>query len=146
MIGGRYSGLGIASLILIFSALCLTAVSLLALFSAKKEISLTQKFETSVEKYYSADSAAVETASDLIEAIDKGNVPSKINGIEINSYDNGIYYFSTLIDNTRLIAVSIKADDNGYCILSWQEKETKTWRPSEDIAVWTGDEIPFEIN
>ena len=146
MIGGRYSGLGIASLILIFSALCLTAVSLLNLFCANKELSLTQKFETSIENYYSADSAAVITASDLIEAVDKGNSPSKINGIEIHSDGNGIYHFSVPINNTRIIAVSIKADYNGYCILSWQEKDTRTWSPSEDIAVWTGNEIPIETN
>lgn len=138
---GRYSGMGIASLVLIFSILCLTAVSLLSLSSASKEISLTKKYMTSVENYYSADAKAVETVSDLIEAIGLGDVPPSINGLTIYTDENRIYSFFSPIDGLRSIFVSIKVENTNFEILTWKESDNRNWNPAENIDVWTGKEM-----
>ena len=141
MNAGRYSGTGIASLVLIFSILCFTAVSLLSLSSASEETSLTQKYKTSVENYYLADATAVETVSELIKAINSGYVPSNINGMTIYTDGNGIYSFSCPIDELRCIFVSVKSDVNNLEILAWQEEDKRSWNPDEKIEVWTGEKI-----
>ena len=73
-------GLGGASLVLIFSILCLAIFSVLALSSANREKTLTDRLKASTEAYYAADSRAVEIEVKLREALARGETPSEIDG------------------------------------------------------------------
>ncbi len=132
-------GIGSASLILIFSALCLAIFALLSLSSANREKALTEKFVSSTENYYAADSAAVEIAAQLRSAVSRGECPNKINDVNITT--DGISSFAYLcpIDAQRALSVRLEITETTLSVLSWCEISTTDWVPEDGLNVWKGD-------
>lgn len=133
------AGIGSASLILIFSVLCLTVFALLTLSESNREKALTEKFASSVENYYSADSAAVEVARKLHTAVDNGEILSEINNIPIYSDGNGTFSYFCPIDDNRSIAVKLRNVNGEFEIIAWNETDTENWVPDEQLNVWMGE-------
>ena len=104
-------GIGSASLILIFSALCLAIFALLSLSSANREKALTEKFVSSTENYYAADSAAVEIAAQLRSAVSRGECPNKINDVNITTDGTSSFAYLCPIDAQRALS------REGYAVL-----------------------------
>jgi len=134
----RGIGIGSASLILIFSVLCLTVFSLLTLSMANREKELSEKLESSVENYYAADSAAVEIAAEFLANSKNGKIPSELNGAIISSNGECRFNYSCTIDDRRSIAVKFEIKDGKINILSWQETNIEEWLPNDNINVWKG--------
>lgn len=135
----RTVGIGSASLILIFSVLCLTVFSLLTLSMANREKALSEKLRSSVENFYYADSAAVEIAAKLRLDSENGEYPLKIGGVEISSKGEGQYSYCCPIDDRRSIVVEFQAKGEGINIRSWCETNTEGWSPDENLGVWIGE-------
>ena len=135
-------GLGGASLVLIFSILCLAIFSVLALSSANREKTLTDRLKASTEAYYAADSRAVEIEIKLREALARGETPSEIDGVAVTAQDD-TYTYACPIDERRTLAVVLKAARNQLPVtlqtLQWCEISTADWTPQEELDVWKGD-------
>ena len=135
-------GLGGASLVLIFSILCLAIFSVLALSSANREKTLTDRLKASTEAYYAADSRAVEIEVKLREALARGETPSEIDGVTVTAQDD-TYTYACPIDERRTLAVVLKAARNQLPVtlqtLQWCEISTADWTPQEELDVWKGD-------
>ena len=135
-------GLGGASLVLIFSILCLTIFAVLALSSANREKTLTDRLKASTKAYYAADSRAVEIEVKLREALARGETPSEIDGVTVTAQDD-TYTFACPIDERRTLAVVLKAARNQLPVtlqtLQWCEISTADWTPQEELDVWKGD-------
>ena len=135
-------GLGGASLVLIFSILCLAIFSVLALSSANREKTLTDRLKASTEAYYAADSRAVEIEVKLREALARGETPSEIDGVAVTAQDD-TYTYACPIDERRTLAVVLKAARNQLPVtlqtLQWCEISTADWTPQEELDVWKGD-------
>ncbi len=135
-------GLGGASLVLIFSILCLAIFAVLALSSANREKTLTDRLKASTEAYYAADSRAVEIEVKLREALARGETPSEIDGVTVTAQDD-TYTYACPIDERRTLAVVLKAARNQLPVtlqtLQWCEISTADWTPQEELDVWKGD-------
>ncbi len=132
-------GIGGASLLLIFSVLCLTVFSLLTLSTVRREQALTEKRRAAVEDYYRADSAAAELAAALLEQEKEGGAPGELNGTPIQSEGAGVYAYLCPIDSRRAISVRLRLADGGLTVLSWKTTDIADWTPDESLDVWEGE-------
>lgn len=136
----RYeAGIGGVSLVLIFSVLCLAVLALLTLALVNRDKSLTEKLKTSVENYYSADSAAVDIAAQLRDAVNSGETPSEIDEVEISAIGSGTYSYYCPIDARHSIFVELQITGGEIRIVSWKETDTKDWIPEDQLNVWGGE-------
>ena len=135
----RGIGIGSASLILIFSVLCLTVFSLLTLSMANREKELSEKLRSSVENYYSSDNAAVDIAAKFRAYSKNGEYPFQINDVAISNKGEDRYSYSCPIDDRRSIVVEFIGKDGEINILSWYETNIEKWSPDENINVWMGE-------
>lgn len=133
-------GIGGASLIMMFSTLCLVAFSLLTLTMANREKNLTDKLEQSTSSYYAADSVAVEIAAKLSTTVSNGAEPPKeINHIPIFTDGKGSYTYSSPIDSRRSISVMLKNTNGELKVITWNETDTENWTPEEQLNIWKGE-------
>lgn len=135
----RGVGIGSASLILIFSVLCLTVFSLLTLSLANSEKELSENLKSSVKNYYYADSVAVEIAAKFFADSKNGINPSELNGVAIRSNGDGLCSYICPIDDRRSIVVKLDVKGGKISILSWYETNTEKWVPDDNVNVWTGE-------
>ena len=131
-------GLGGASLVLIFSVLCLAIFAVLALSSANREKTLTERLETSTSAYYAADSAAVEIAAKLQQALSRGDTPAQLDGVAL-TYENGACAYACPIDDRRTLAVVLQTDGAAPRVLEWRETDAADWTPQQQLDVWKGN-------
>lgn len=131
-------GLGVASLILIFSVLCLAIFAILTLASANREQSLTEKLKTSTAAYYEADSRAVEIEAKLRAAIVQGEVPESIDGIPITVTGETVSY-NCPIDQRRALSITLTRDGGALRVIAWREMNVADWTPQEGVDVWKGE-------
>ena len=132
-------GIGGVSLILIFAIVCLAVLTLLTFSSVSRDRTLTDKLKQSVENYYSADSAALEIAAKLQNAVRGGEIPLTINQTEIHSAGNGIYTYSCPIDARRAIAVKLQISDSALKFVFWKETDIENWTPEDKLIVFGGE-------
>lgn len=144
----RYGmGIGGASLIMMFSTICLAAFSLLTLTTANREKNLTEKLSQSVVGYYAADSAAVEIKAKLQTAMaNHAAVPSELNGVSIYTDGRGSFTYSCPIDGRRSISVMLKDINGKLKVMTWNETDTQNWVPEEQLKLWEGDETSCQTS
>lgn len=134
-------GLGSASLVLIFSVLCLAIFAVLALAEANRERTLTDTLASSTSAYYAADGAAVEIETKLAQALARGETPAKIDGVAISAAD-GVYTYACPIDEHRSLSVVLKVTGSQIPVspqvLQWRETDAADWTPQEQLDVWKG--------
>lgn len=131
-------GLGGASLILIFSVLCLSIFAILTLASANREQSLTEKLKTSTVAYYGADSQAVEIEAKLRDALAQGEAPETIDGVPVTVAGETVSY-NCPIDQRRTLSVTLARDGDALRTIAWREMNVADWTPQEDVDVWKGE-------
>ena len=135
----KYSfGVGSASLLLIFSTLCLTVFTLLTLSTVNRERALTEKHRAAVERYYAADGAAVEIAADLL-GMAGGEIPAEVGGIPVYSAGDGVYSYRCPIDERRALSIRLQLADGEKSILTWSVTGITDWIPDESLNVWKGE-------
>lgn len=122
------TGLGISSLLVIFSVLCICVFVMLSASAAKNQQDLTESAQQSVTDYYAADSRAQE----ILARLRSGERPEGV------TEENGIYSYSCPISENRILAVSVRVWVMEYEILRWQAVSTAHWQPEETLPVWQG--------
>jgi hypothetical protein len=101
---------GISSLLVIFSALCLTVFTLLTISTARAERRLSDVSAEAVSAYYNAD-----TEAELIFAqIRDGKVPEGV------TVDGQTYTYTCQITPTLFLHVQLMMRDGTWTVLSWQ--------------------------
>lgn len=131
-------GLGGASLILIFSVLCLAIFAILAFASANREWALTEKLKSSATAYYEADGRAVEIEAKLRAALARGEVPETIDGVPVTAAGETFSY-TCPIDRRRALSVTLAWNGKALRVIGWHETNVADWTPQEGVDVWKGD-------
>ncbi len=101
---------GGSSLLLIFSALCLTVFTLLTLSTAQADRKLSVVTATVVSDYYKADMEAEE----IFSMLRAGTVPE---GVEV---DQNRYSYSCSVSPTQSIVVELSYENGIWRVLRWQ--------------------------
>lgn len=149
--------LGINSLVLIFTVLCLVVFCTLSLASAKADSKLALKNEASVMDYYNADGRAEQ----LLRKINESAV--KLAGESVNSVQfQGLLYekygegydgesntlsYTVEVGKDQILLVrlqlfnvdEIKPDQKNYKLISWLVKNKEDYAVDESMPVWDGE-------
>lgn len=143
--------IGSASIVLIFSVLCLTLFATLTLLSAKNEMKLTNKYEESVTQYYTADSKAQEDLHHIENILISASNTSadktayiknqcKKLGFTYIQKNNKIYIiFNEDIDTEQVLRVVVKVNsiaNKRYEIIQWKKINISEINIDENINVF----------
>lgn len=109
-------GVGLCSMLMIFTCLVLTIFATLSYLQAKRNLNATNKIVDSIIDYYNADYRASELVLSLKDNYGDDTF-LKENNIE---YNNGVYTFSIAFSNKHL-DVSVRFEQGKLIVLKWQE-------------------------
>ncbi len=139
--------IGGASIIMVFSVLCLTIFSVLTLVSANAESSLANKSVKVVTDFYKADELATEKLASVYQIVDeqsslqnaKVNIEKISKDILVDEKNNILYisYFET-IDDSQQLAVALRVDGKKVYIVNWKVENTGEWEPDNSLELWQG--------
>lgn len=134
------SGVGSASIVLVFAVLCLTIFALITYTSARANKALTEVEARTIKEYYEADTLAEHI---LAEILAMEVMPDIVLGVDINGYfdfDTGaeVAEFSCPISDKNELYVKIAMRPDSYDILSWRMRNVGDWQSDDSLNVWTG--------
>lgn len=135
-------GVGSASLILVFTVLCLTIFSLLTYASADADQALADASLQMLTHYYAADTLAEQILADILEADD---IPERIHDVDIITEWDWITGYSHImyacpVSDTQALYVDVAVSPDAYDILVWEvrNKEENPWEDGNALPVWEG--------
>ena len=123
---------GMATIVTIFSVLCLTVFSMLTLLSAHSEKQLAEVSAEAIRNYYAAETAVC----DRLTALKNGGSDPNAAVFE----QNGVpcYLLTEPIDHARLLVCVARAEAGGIAILAITVENAAEWTPQTHINVWIG--------
>ncbi len=116
------AGIGSASVVLMFTVLCMAIFALISHTSARNDMALAQAEAELVKGYYEADAMAERMAAEL--AADP-NAPETAE-------------FTCEISDNKELYVKLAISGGAYDILVWRMRDTEEWRPEGGLPVWPG--------
>ncbi len=117
---------GVSSLLVIFSVLCLTVFAMLSLTTVQMDKRLTGSMVEAVSERAQADAEAHRILADLRE----GRVPQG------ETADGSVYSYSCRLSEMSQLSVEVEVNGPDYRILRWQEETAGEWVPDDSIDVW----------
>lgn len=120
--------IGVSSLLVIFSVLCLTVFALLSVSTVRADQRLHENTAQAVAGYYQADCEAEE----ILARLRSGEQPVEVREL------NGVYAYTCPISATQTLVVEVQVDGVDYNILRWQAVSTADWQASDQLPVWQG--------
>ena len=139
--------IGIISLVIILTVLCLTIFSVMTLTTAMNERSLSRKTAEAVENYYQAEAYCSELANEIgglwknEECFVSFQEFAKKNNVDCQLEKNEIYFsYHYPIDATQALFVTISVGDT-FEIRQWAVQSTKEWVADQSLQVWDGESI-----
>jgi len=145
---GSGVGVGSASIVLVFSVLCLSIFSLITFVVSINSKALADIEARLVEGYYEADLLAERI---LAEIIDAEYIPENIFGVEINYYWDWerdadiVQYVCPLTGSEKWLYVKLAFYIDSYEILSWRMWDTGDWVIDEGLNVWLGPDDETDV-
>ena len=124
--GGQVSGL--VSLAVVFIALCLCMFAVLALSTADRERTLSERTAAQAEEYDAADRAAVAWFAERRAALAGEALPEGYE--EARSFPVG---------RTRTLEAAIRQEEGALRVVLWRTVYTGTWETDDRIEVWSGN-------
>jgi hypothetical protein len=139
---------------MIFAVICLTLLATLSLLTAKHEMTLSDKYTSSIDAYYTADSKAVQSLQKIYNSLTQAselyaNKEDQMSYLkqQCKNYDfnceakDDILYISYAeeIDNTQTLKVIIKITsipDKTYEIMQWKKINTHDFIIDDTIDVY----------
>jgi hypothetical protein len=129
--------IGSASIIMLFSVLCLTVLASLSMLSANSQWKLANRSADAVSKYYAADT----TASQVYNRIRQGDTT------DVNFYEdeegNTYLSYEVPIDSNQTLSVvlldSDGPDGEPPVIVEWKAVDSGNWNPDTALDVWDGN-------
>ena len=132
---------GIPSLFLIFSVLCLCVLALLTLNRSRTGMSAAQHSLEQTEKYYNACSKATETVTEIRDSL-TGYASDSSNESDPSAHTLA---FSAEMTDTQQLSVILEIlypQDNNSDLLrirQWSTYLTDTWKPDNHQNVFKGE-------
>lgn len=119
---------GAASLLVIFTVLCLTIFSLLSLSTALADRRLSDAAADSVQAYYEADAAAEE----IYARLRAGEVPARV------QVQGDTYAYTCPVSEKQQLQVLLQLENDTWTVLQWQLAVTNHESLDADLPVWDG--------
>ncbi len=137
--------IGSASIIMVFSVLCLTVFAVLSLITANSEYELAVKSTDVIKNYYAADTAATEKLA-VIKGVAED---SGFSAVQTKAQELGIVCESTGADvslsfeekvtDTQALSVKATYKDGDFLIDEWKLISTDEWDAGEGFELWDGE-------
>lgn len=142
--------IGIPSLTVLFSVLCLTLLSVLALSASLTEKKFTEKRAAAQTAYYTAETECSRLVNQ-IGAYWEQKEPVALrafldrNGIAYQEGETGWQLsFCRKVDAQQSLAVELLLQETEFEILRWQVISQEDWIPDQTISVWSGEDTVGE--
>ena len=129
------SGIGSASIVLIFAVLCMTVFALISFSSALADKALANAQEKLVKEYYAADARAEYILAEITRT---GKIPAEIGGVAITTRpaENAVTAaFACSMSDSKELRVEVNVYENSFEILKWKVQDTGTWTADDSINV-----------
>ncbi len=110
-------GIGLSTLLMIFTVLILTIFATLSYLQAKRNLSETDKIISSSVEYYDADYKASEIFTELKDHLDDSNYLQENN----ISFSQNEYHYSVKINDEKSLDVVLTRTNDELVITTWQE-------------------------
>jgi hypothetical protein len=120
------AGVGSATVVLMFTVLCMAVFALISHTAAQNEMALARAEERLVRGYYEADALAVRVAEEL--AANPGDP----------RIADGFAEYTCAISERKELYVKLKLRGGSYDILAWHMRDTAEWQPDGGLPVWQG--------
>lgn len=132
---------GSASIVMIFTVLCLTVFSTLAYETAYHEYRLAEKNLQAVEQYFAADYQAEKLYHDIEEKMLAGKAAEEICTMlpNVAKNDDGDFRYAVPIDAGQRLAVVLRPKQTGLQVMQWKTEATQAWEYKETLDVWDGE-------
>ena len=140
------SGIGSASIILIFAVLCLTVFSIITFTVAENERVLVEKEARLVVGFYEADALAERVLANLLGAECMSvAVPDVVRDVAVETFwdDNlnaQLSYFNIPITEYMELYVMVAIYEEYFDILHWRMRNRAYWVADDRLNVWIGPE------
>ena len=123
--------IGSASIIMLFSVLCLTVLAALSLLSATSQWNITKRSADSVTEYYAADLAATE----IFNRVKDGDMSE----VSVEEFE-GTSYVEYYVDINERQTLEVKLVESGgvWEVRSWSAVDSGDWIPDDSMNVWDG--------
>ncbi len=126
--------IGSASIIMVFSVLCLTVFAVLTFVTANNEYKLSVKSADQVKAYYAADESATETMA-KIENIVKttksyGLITNEVSSLGVTteaSDGNLVLSYTEKMDDYQELHVKLLFDGSKLSVKQWKLVNTAEW-------------------
>ena len=124
-----FSGVGIASLLVIFAVLCMGVLAMLSASSVEADRRLGDKTQQAMVDYCDADAQVQQILAQLRSGI-------AVSGVEERS---GVYSYTCPISDLQALAVQVRIEGTEYELIRYQVVSTTWWQAEETLPVWQGD-------
>jgi hypothetical protein len=128
---------GGASIVMVFSVLCLTIFAVLSLVTARSAWALSTRAAGAVTDYYAADSLAVQIYDELGAS---DTVPESVLGVTVDRVSEDCLRYMVPIDENQALCVLLRRGGESLSILEWSVRNAGEWNPLDRILVWDGTE------
>ena len=134
--------IGSASIIMVFSVLCLTMFAVLSLVTSNSDMKLTERAVSSVKAYYAAEYEAEGNVLAIKKELDSGSLPGellrKFSDVGL-SHEDGILRFVQPVDERRELSIALTVEKSGELSVSeWLLRSNDQWNPESGVPVWSG--------
>lgn len=136
---------GIISLMVTLTCLCLTIFSVLTLSTAFNERRLSEKSAVALQNYYQAENNCIEIANQIGKIWgEQGNVTAlqayaEENNVDCKLVENEIYFtYQYPIDENQALFVTLCVGTE-FEIQRWCVQATKEWEPEQSLSIWDGE-------
>ena len=120
---------GAASLIVIFTVLCMTVFSLLSLSSALADRRLSDAAAAGVQAYYEADAQAEA----LFARLRAGELPPQVTA------DGALFSYACPVSEKQQLQVQLQNENDTWTVLQWQLTAAENESQDADLPVWDGE-------
>jgi hypothetical protein len=117
---------GVSSLLVIFSVLCLAVFAMLSLSTVQMDRRLLGNTVNSVRERAEAEVKAQE----ILGRLRAGEVPE-----EAVQEADAVYSYSCPVTENASLKVRVRIDGTAYRILQWQEVPEVDWEPDESLEL-----------
>ena len=126
--------IGSASIIMLFTVLCLTVLAALSLLSANSQWTIAKRSADSVTDYYAADFRAAE----ILSRVKNGDM----SGVSVETLDGTSYVeYEVAINDRQTLEVRLTETGGVWEILSWSAIDSGDWIPDGSLNIWDGEDM-----
>ena len=124
--------IGSASIIMLFSVLCLTVLAALSLLSANSQWNITKRSADSVAEYYEADLKAVE----IFNRVKSGDMSE----VTFETFeDNTFVDYTVPVNERQALDIRLLESEGVWTVLSWSAVDSGDWIPDDALNIWDGE-------